>query len=429
MTIPCTHRQPHCQVMTFPRSDALFRYVVLSELERMERSGEPFERARRNLEPRFPGVHLHHQRAVDIAGAPTNVSFAFRDGRDAVSYPTDRWWARPGVARATVNARGRLTAANDAFRAIFGLARPLPQPVLVRDIFPAEFGEELWRAALRSSSRASLSSQMVVGSDTAEPRALEIHVEKDGGRPERYDIAVRTLAERRASSVRRAVGASSLSALGRTTWGALLRGAIARQLRQGERLSAALAGDPWAALVVSGIVRLYTATEGLEPTVMYARDGSLLGTHIIPADESLAIGLQAATPSLVLQIDPDEIERAQRADGRFARALVTDARAAAHTLVQTYAARSSADLHQRLARELLMIGELQEDDSLIAVTEQQLADGLGSIRESVARALATFRRDGIVATTRYGLMPLDFEALRAVRDGHSPLRAVRDGRA
>ena len=87
------------------------------------------------------------------------------------------------------------------------------------------------------------------------------------------------------------------------------------------------------------------------------------------------------------------------------------------TLVQTYAMRSSADLGQRLAREVLMISELQDDVSLIAVTEQQLADGLGSIRESVARALAGLRNEGLVATTRYGLTALDLEALRALRDG------------
>ena len=52
----------------------------------------------------------------------------------------------------------------------------------------------------------------------------------------------------------------------------------------------------------------------------------------------------------------------------------------------------------------------------MVVTEQQLADSVGSIRESVSRAMGDFRRHGWVATTRYGLIPLDADALRADTD-------------
>jgi hypothetical protein len=49
---------------------------------------------------------------------------------------------------------------------------------------------------------------------------------------------------------------------------------------------------------------------------------------------------------------------------------------------------------------------------LISVTEQQLADGVGSIRESVARSLGFFRRRGWIATTAYGLIMVDAAAVR-----------------
>jgi hypothetical protein len=52
----------------------------------------------------------------------------------------------------------------------------------------------------------------------------------------------------------------------------------------------------------------------------------------------------------------------------------------------------------------------------VPVTEQQLADGIGSIRESVGRTIGDLRRDGSVATTRHGLLILDKERLRRV--GH-----------
>ena len=43
----------------------------------------------------------------------------------------------------------------------------------------------------------------------------------------------------------------------------------------------------------------------------------------------------------------------------------------------------------------------------------QLADGLGSIRESVARTIGDFRRHGWIITTRYGIVLRDREAVAA----------------
>ena len=416
MTNPRSQHRPPCLVLTFPISDVLFRHAATSEIDRIQRNGETLQRARRNLQKLFPHVDLHRQQAVLIATRSTEVWFAFRDGRDAVPYPTDTWWSRPGTPKATLHASGRLTGANDAFRAVFDIPRPMPSLVLARDIVSDELWAALSRAVLKLGARARLTSRMVFSGETASPTELDFHIDRNEVRPERYDIAVRTSDERDRASVALALLASSLGALSAKKREAVSRGATLRHLRQGQRLSEAIVGNPWAALVVCGIVRVYVATDRLEPTVLYATDGSLLGTHLIPVNESLAVGLQATTPAVVMQFDPSYIECAKQSNGRFARALATDGDVTLRTLVQTYAMRSSADLGQRLAREVLMISELQDDVSLIAVTEQQLADGLGSIRESVARALAGLRNEGLVATTRYGLTALDLEALRALRD-------------
>ena len=84
-----------------------------------------------------------------------------------------------------------------------------------------------------------------------------------------------------------------------------------------------------------------------------------------------------------------------------------------HEVVRLYAVRASGSLSQRLARELLLLADLHRDPLLVPVTEQQLADGIGSIRESVARALAELRRRAWVATTRHGLLILDEPSLRS----------------
>jgi CRP-like cAMP-binding protein len=78
-----------------------------------------------------------------------------------------------------------------------------------------------------------------------------------------------------------------------------------------------------------------------------------------------------------------------------------------------------------LPREILLLAEMEHSLPLVPVTEQQLADGVGSLRESVARAIAGLRRRGWLATTRYGIIVLDAVALRRAANpdsgaGHDP---------
>ena len=81
-------------------------------------------------------------------------------------------------------------------------------------------------------------------------------------------------------------------------------------------------------------------------------------------------------------------------------------------VVRSFAAHAAGNLRQRLAREIMLLADLEADDEFVSVTEQQLADGVGSIRESIGRSIGDLRRDGSIATTRHGLLILDKERLR-----------------
>jgi CRP/FNR family transcriptional regulator, anaerobic regulatory protein len=54
------------------------------------------------------------------------------------------------------------------------------------------------------------------------------------------------------------------------------------------------------------------------------------------------------------------------------------------------------------------------DTASIAVTHQQLADGLGTVREMVSRVLDDFARQGLVALTRGRVELLSVQRLRAL---------------
>jgi len=69
---------------------------------------------------------------------------------------------------------------------------------------------------------------------------------------------------------------------------------------------------------------------------------------------------------------------------------------------------------QRVARHLLEIAATQQEPGapLVArVSQQELADLAGSVREVVSRALRDLRGEGIVRVTRGGITVLDASRL------------------
>jgi CRP/FNR family transcriptional regulator len=193
----------------------------------------------------------------------------------------------------------------------------------------------------------------------------------------------------------------------------LFRSGIRRKLGPGERLATSLRDDAWVVLVTAGIVRLYVAMDGYEPTLAYGNAGLTFGTHAMVPSEVL-LGLQAVTPSVVLQLSARRVEKLAKSNAAFARALSEDVQIHLDEVVRSFAAHAAGNLRQRLAREITLLSDLEADDEFVSVTEQQLADGVGSIRESIGRSIGDLRRDGSIATTRHGLLILDKERLRAV---------------
>jgi CRP/FNR family transcriptional regulator len=132
--------------------------------------------------------------------------------------------------------------------------------------------------------------------------------------------------------------------------------------------------------------------------------------------ETFLMGLQSVTPSVVLQLSARRVGELAKSNATFARALSEDVQLHLREVVRSFAAHAAGNLRQRLAREIMVLSDLEADDLLVPVTEQQLADGVGSIRESIGRSIGDLRRDGSIATTRHGLLILDKGRLR--RTGH-----------
>jgi CRP/FNR family transcriptional regulator len=225
-------------------------------------------------------------------------------------------------------------------------------------------------------------------------------------------MAMRSVAARDEAHLELAVQNSSLwtaSSRGRKR---VLETGARQDQKPGIRLQESVVGDPWAALVVAGIVRLYLSTDGHEPTLAYAGPGSLLGTHLTLADETVAIGAQSVTSCVVEKLSASRVRSLLDTSTSFTRAVSEEALGLLHAVTRLYAARSSLNLSQRLAREVCILQDLLPRQLVLPITDQQLAEGVGSIRESVGRSIAEFRKLGWIATTNHGPIVLDAPALR-----------------
>lgn len=177
------------------------------------------------------------------------------------------------------------------------------------------------------------------------------------------------------------------------------------------------AGDrPAPGLVVSGLVRVFvTSGEGRQVTVAYVRAGGLFGVVEQITGEAAPGSVQALTDARLLRFRASVFDEALRGEPELALAVARYAAACLFSLVAELRGTAFSTVRQRIARHLLdLAAEHQQGALLVApVTQQQVADAVGSVREVVARALGGLRTDGLVASSCDGLVITDPERLRA----------------
>jgi CRP/FNR family cyclic AMP-dependent transcriptional regulator len=168
--------------------------------------------------------------------------------------------------------------------------------------------------------------------------------------------------------------------------------------------------SPRAWLVVDGLVRVYmTSPEGRQVTVRYARPGDVLGIAVLvggPAN----VAAQTLAPSSLFRIDAETLTTAGRRDPRVSWAIAEELNRRLYDTLQQTAVNAFGSVRQRVAAHLLDLASAEQrpQGGLVAhVTQQELADAVGSVREVVARVLRDFRHDELVATRPDSVRILD----------------------
>ena len=173
---------------------------------------------------------------------------------------------------------------------------------------------------------------------------------------------------------------------------------------------------PRVGLVVIGLVRVYlTSPEGRQMTIRYARPGELLGVPAMvggPVESSV----QAVTDCSVLMLNTQTLAALGQAEAVIGWALAEEIARRLADLNTILTGVAFGTIRQRTASHLLeFAAQRQHDRSLLApVTQQEIADAVGSVREVIARALQRLQGEGLIKTTAEGIIILDPAGLYAV---------------
>ena len=166
-------------------------------------------------------------------------------------------------------------------------------------------------------------------------------------------------------------------------------------------------------LVIRGLLRVFIeSAEGRQVTILYARRGEFLGTPLVPL-QSIDVNVQVLKTARVLAVDLGRLRAITREDVRAAYAVVEDLAWRLQTQVEQTRVNAFGNLKQRLAWQLLDFCREPRDGAplTIRLSQQQLADAVGSVREVVARVLRELRQDGMITSGPGRITIIDPERL------------------
>jgi CRP/FNR family cyclic AMP-dependent transcriptional regulator len=163
-------------------------------------------------------------------------------------------------------------------------------------------------------------------------------------------------------------------------------------------------------LVVAGVTKTYLiAPNGRQATIRYARPGDIVAAPAIFDTRPSGAGLRTLTTASVLIFNTDTVRTLATTEVRLANAFNVEMSDRLSAYFAELAGTTFGSLRERVVRHLLDVAsEQQRGPNLVArLSQQDLADAVGSVREVVGRVLARLREDGLVRTGEDGIELLE----------------------
>ena len=213
--------------------------------------------------------------------------------------------------------------------------------------------------------------------------------------------------DRMDDGVRSALAASSLSGLPGPATQRLLTGARLVQVPAGAVTHREGETAEHLELVVDGLVRAFvTAPDGRTMTVRYCRCGALIGVVSMYASGfRMPAGIQAMMEARLLRFSPAVVRRAAHQDPAVAEALLRELADRALTYIHEITGSAFTTVRERVARHLLDLAAQESRAAggtpralTVAVSQRQLADSVGTVREVIVRVLRDLRDAGVISS-------------------------------
>jgi CRP/FNR family transcriptional regulator, cyclic AMP receptor protein len=178
-------------------------------------------------------------------------------------------------------------------------------------------------------------------------------------------------------------------------------------------------------IVKKGRVRVYRMTpDGKQLTLDIFEKGTILGDmELLGQDRLPEAYAETIEDAVICTITPDELRRLIERYPTIGVNIIQHLSRRLEAAERELEAMAYQRVDQRLARKLLDLGQRfgvkTERGTLIQarLTQQELAEMIGTTRETLAHTLGDFRRNGLIDTDRHQVIIRDAEELAGIADG------------
>jgi len=165
-------------------------------------------------------------------------------------------------------------------------------------------------------------------------------------------------------------------------------------------------------MVVNGLLRAYvTSPQGRQMVTRYWRPGELVGMTSVMRHGAPS-GVDVVRQGTILRLDPLTFERLGRSDAQVAWTIAEELADRLIIGAEVRLPNAFGSVRVRLAWHLLELACEVDGEQVARVTQQDLADSIGSVREVVARALLTMSQDGLIARKGPAVVITDPDRMR-----------------
>jgi len=207
------------------------------------------------------------------------------------------------------------------------------------------------------------------------------------------------------------------SKLGSSSVQTLARAGKFREIEKGGYVFFQSDEPEFAYVVCSGDISIVlSSADGRDMVIDEMRAGDIFGYLGILTNKNRTTSAVARKTSQFLVIPRRSFLSVIESDHQFARRML--AHLATHLLNsrERESALAFMDAQARLARLLLELEKQGMDTGYVTISQDELAHRTGLIRQTVAKVLGTWRRNGYLLTGRGRIMLLDHKALKAIEN-------------